>query len=412
MKVLILAGGVGKRMFPIEKDKCFIKFLGKELILHQIEKLKKVGLKDIVIIGNPYNIDDLKKLCGNEIEYAIQKEPNGMADALLSIGEIPDEALIVSADDIFDEEAYEKVINTTQGDSVILGYEVGDYFPGGYLIVEDDRMQGIIEKPGAGNEPSNLVNIVVHLHRKFPDLVRFFKTASTTKDDQYEVAMDDMLKDGYDFRVARYNGFWASIKFPWHILNVRDYYLDRAEGRISPYARIDESAIIIGKVIIEDGVRVLENATIKGPCYIGKNAIIGNNAFLWKNSHVGEGAVIGFSSELKFSYIGDGTFTHQSYIGDSIIMDHCNIAAGTITANYRFDTRNIKIKIGDNLIDTTHDHFGCIIGSECKTGVNVSIMPGVRVGKGAIIGANVVLTRDVGKNAKVRLKQDVEIIKM
>lgn len=410
MKVFILAGGVGKRMFPIEKDKCFIRFLGKELILHQIEKLNKVGLKDIVIIGNPHNIDDLKKLCGNDIEYAVQMEPNGMADALLSVEDIPDEALIVSADDIFDEEAYEKVINAEHGDSVILGYEVDDYFPGGYLIVEEDRMRGIIEKPGPGNEPSNLVNIVVHLHRKFPDLVRYFKTADTSKDDQYEVAMDDMLNDGYDFRVARYSGFWASIKFPWHILDVRDYYLDRMEGRISPSAKIDKSAIIIGNVIIEDDVRVLENATIKGPCYIGRNAIIGNNAFLWKNCQVGERSVIGFSSELKYSYIGDGTFTHQSYVGDSIIMDNCNIAAGTITANYRFDIRNIKIRIGDNRIDTTHDHFGSIIGSDCKTGVNVSLMPGVRVGRGAIIGAGVVLTRDVDRKTIVRLKQDLEIV--
>ncbi|MBT3582775.1 NTP transferase domain-containing protein [Candidatus Woesearchaeota archaeon] len=408
MKVIILTGGVGKRMAPIKKDKCLIKFLGKELILHQIEKLHNVGLKDIIIIGNPTNINTLKKLCGDNIEYVVQEKPKGMADALLSIKNIPEQVLIVSANDVFDEEAYKNVIDT-KGDSVILGYEVKEYFPGGYLIVKGDKMQGIIEKPGAGNEPSNLVNIVVHIHRKFPELVRCMKAAKTDKDDQYEVAMDDMIKEDYDYRVSKYNGFWGSIKFPWHIFEIRNYFLDKAEARISTKASIAKSAEIIGKVIIEDGVKVFENAVIKGPCYIGKNSIIGNNVFMWNYTHVGEGCVMGFSSELKYSYVGDNTNTHQSFVGDSIIMDNCNIAAGTITANYRFDTKTVKIKVGDNLIDTGRNHFGCIIGSNVKTGVNVSIMPGIRIGVNTIIGPDVVVDKDIPKDKYFIIRQETEI---
>jgi UDP-N-acetylglucosamine diphosphorylase / glucose-1-phosphate thymidylyltransferase / UDP-N-acetylgalactosamine diphosphorylase / glucosamine-1-phosphate N-acetyltransferase / galactosamine-1-phosphate N-acetyltransferase len=409
MKVIILTGGIGKRMAPIEKDKCLIKFLGKELILHQIEKLHNVGLNDIIIIGNPTNINVLKKLCGDEIEYVVQNEPKGMADALLSIEKIPDQALIVSANDVFDEDAYKNVINT-KGDSVILGYEVKEYFPGGYLIVEGNKMKGIIEKPGAGKEPSNLVNIVVHLHRKYADLVKYMKAAKTNKDDQYEVAMDNMIKENYDYSVSKYNGFWGSIKFPWHIFEIRNYFLDKAEARISPKANIAKSAEIIGKVIVEEGVRVFENAVIKGPCYIGKNSIIGNNAFMWNYTHIGEGCVIGFSSELKNSYVGDCTNTHQSFVGDSIIMDNCNIAAGTITANYRFDTKNIQIKVGDNMINTGRNHFGCIISSNVKTGVNVSIMPGIRIGMNTIICPNVVVNQDIPKNKYIKIHQKIDMI--
>ena len=52
MKTVLLCGGVGKRMFPMTEDKLLLKFLGKTLLDHQIEKLREVGLNDIVIVAN------------------------------------------------------------------------------------------------------------------------------------------------------------------------------------------------------------------------------------------------------------------------------------------------------------------------------------------------------------------------
>jgi len=91
-------------------------------------------------------------------------------------------------------------------------------------------------------------------------------------------------------------------------------------------------------------------------------------------------------------------------------MDNCNIAAGTITANYRFDTKNIQIKVGDNMINTGRNHFGCIISSNVKTGVNVSIMPGIRIGMNTIICPNVVVNQDIPKNKYIKIHQKIDMI--
>lgn len=409
MKVVFLAGGEGKRMNPILKDKCLLKFCGKELILHRLDLVKEVGFKDVVIIASPGTLEEFKSLCSRpeyselSIQFAVQKDPKGMADALLSAEkEIGDsEFLVVCVNDIIEAEAYKKMLdlaNNGKADAYILGYEVDKYFPGGYLIVEKDKIKGIIEKPGAGNEPSNLVNIVFHMHRKPKDFFKFLKNAKTERDDQYETAMDNMMKSKYDYRVISYKGIWVPIKYPWHILNAMEYFIEKRGRSISEKATISDKANVVGDVIIEDGARVFEGTTVRGPCYIGKNVIIGNNSLIWNFTHICDNSVVGYASEIKHSYIGEACWFHTNYVGDSIIMDGSSFGSGTVTANFRFDEKNVKVNVGDSKFDTYTNKFGCIIGEGCKTGINVSILPGVKIGANSIVGPHVHLNNDLGSN--------------
>ncbi|MFH0830213.1 MAG: NTP transferase domain-containing protein [Candidatus Aenigmatarchaeota archaeon] len=407
MKAIVLAGGIGKRMQPVQKDKCLLKFVGKELILHQIEALEKAGVKEFIIICNSMNVDKVKELVGKKAEYVVQQEAHGMADSLLSIKNPPREALIVGTSDILDWDAYRTVLEKKEGDSVLIGYKVKSYFPGGYLMTEGDRLKGMIEKPGAGNEPSDMINLVVHYHRHFDKLIETMKITVSDKDDVYEKAMDTMMKK-YDFRVAPYEGQWVPLKFPWHVLDAAKFFMERAEGKIAPSATVSDKAVITGKVIIEDNVKIFENAVVRGPCYIGKNSVIGNNTLVWSGCHFGDRCVVGCGSEIKHSYFGDESWSHRNYIGDSVVADNCNFGAGTITANWRFDAQPISVNVGDKKISTGTDKFGCIMGEGSKTGVHVSIMPGVKIGPNSIIGAHVMVPKDVGPGRFVVLKETIE----
>jgi NDP-sugar pyrophosphorylase family protein len=401
MKILFLCGGIGKRMYPLEEDKFLHKFIGKELILHHIGYLKEQGLKeeDFVFVGNPSNIEKLRQLCGEDAEYAVQKTPKGMADAVLTAKNLPrgDEILIVNPNDVFEPSAYEKILKKKEGDSVILGYKVDKYFPGGYLIIEDEKIKGIVEKPEEGKEPSNLVNIVVHLHRNSDEFIRYLEKTESEQDDLYERTMDRMIKDGFDFRVVEYDGFWTAIKYPWHIFNVMEYFLNKIDKQVLNDIKIPESAKIEGNVIIEAGAKIFENTVIKGPAYIGKDCVIGNNSLI-RESHIGDRCVVGYSTEIKHAYIGDDCWFHTNYIGDSIIGNGCYFGSGAVTANWRFDEKNISIKIEDMKIDTGLDKLGCIMANNCKVGVNSSIMPGVRIGTNSIIGTGTVVIRDLEPN--------------
>jgi len=404
MKVIFLCGGIGKRMFPITEDKFLLNFLGKTLLQHQMEVAKQAGLNQFLVIGNPANMGQIEQiarmLSGAKIELALQKQPLGIADALKSTAFFSDgDTLVVNPNDIFAASAYTSLLQEAKKKSAasyMLGYQTKSYFPGGYLVINSgNELKHIVEKPKPGQEPSNLVNILVHLHTDSKRLLEYIEKVKTTKDDVYECALDNLIKDRHKIKVLPYTDFWAPIKYPWHIFDAVKYLLDISQPRISASAYISEKATIEGKVFISDNVKVLENAVIRGPVYIGPGSIIGNNALVRDYSHIGADCVVGYSTEIKGSYIGDGCWMHSSYIGDSIIGKGCSFGAGTVLANFRFDEQNISVIVGGEAIDTGRDKLGAIIGDNCKTGVNVSVMPGIKIGPNSIVGSHACLAKDL-----------------
>jgi len=407
LKVVFLCGGIGKRMFPITHDKFLLKFLGRPLLAHQIEMAAKLGLNDYVFVCNPHNLERVSEIAasysGINASYAVQKESLGIADALQSAaGNLNQEMLVINPNDVFDQSALLSIMNEYNKNgavSYLLGYKVNDYFPGGYMeINENNELMNIVEKPGKGNEPSNLVNIMVHIHTDTDKLFSYLKQVETAEDNAYEMAIGLMAKAGDKVKVVDYDGTWSAIKYPWHITALAGHFLGQAEGYVSPTAKISNRAVIDGKVIIEDGVKILENAVVRGPCYIGKNSIIGNNVLVRGGCHIGDDCVVGHSTEIKHSYIDDGCWFHSNYIGDSILGKGCSLGAGTVTANWRFDEKNVAIKVGSDIVDTNQGKFGTIMGEGCKTGINVSIMPGVRIGANALVGPHVNLVEDLDPN--------------
>jgi len=141
-------------------------------------------------------------------------------------------------------------------------------------------------------------------------------------------------------------------------------------------------------------VKVDANAVINGPAYIGKNSIIGVNAFV-RESFIGDNCVIGFSSEISRSYIGDDSWTHNNYVGDSIIGNNVSFGAGTLTGNLRFDEGEIV---------EGRNKLGTITGNNIRTGINCNLMPGIRIGSNSIISPGVNLAQDVPENSFVKAK--------
>jgi bifunctional UDP-N-acetylglucosamine pyrophosphorylase/glucosamine-1-phosphate N-acetyltransferase len=107
----------------------------------------------------------------------------------------------------------------------------------------------------------------------------------------------------------------------------------------------------------------------------------------------------------------DGTHIgHLSYVGDSILGEKCNLGAGTIIANYRFDSRSVKMTVKDQLVDTGRRKLGAVLGDNVKTGIKSIFMPGVKVGINSWIGPNFMVERDLPPNAMAFLKQNGETI--
>jgi len=421
VKVVMLCGGIGKRMFPVTTDKSLLSFNGSPLIVHQVNTARKAGLKDFIIVTNRANKSQMKshlsKITGIKIEYVTQEKALGMADALItasqSIADSP--FILISSNDLFSSSAYRSVLDANKKDSKYAAYItamlVQDYFPGGYLNINSKaEIKNIIEKPPRGKEPSNLINIVLHLHTAPDILFKTIKGMKSNTDDIYEKALDSMAAGKHKLKAVVYKDKWQSVKYPWHILETMDFFFNSLKNNIPKTAKISEKATIDGTVYMEDGVKVLEGAVIRGPSYIGTNAIIGNNVLI-RNSHIGSGTVVGFNTEVKHSYIGNNCWFHSNYIGDSVIEDDCSFGAGTITGNFRLDENNVIIYIVDSETDTGHDKLGAFIGRGTKVGINTSFMPGVRVGSNCFIGPHLCLYKDIAPDKAVYEKPGDLIIR-
>ena len=149
-------------MFPITHDKFLLKFLGKPLLAHQIEMASKSGLKDYVFVCNPHNIEGISNIASEysdiKASYVVQKESRGIADALeTAAGNIDQEILVVNPNDVFDQSAFVNILGEYQKNgavSYLLGYEVKEYFPGGYMeIDENNELKSIVESRAKGTSP-------------------------------------------------------------------------------------------------------------------------------------------------------------------------------------------------------------------------------------------------------------------
>ena len=160
MKGIILAGGAGTRLYPVTKvySKQLAMIYDKPLIYYPLSILMLAGIKDILIISNDETIPLYQKLfedgsqVGLNIQYAVQKAPNGIAESFL-IGEefIGDDGVtLILGDNIFYGKLnylYNALENNKDG-ATIFAYQVKD--PNRYGIVEFDengKAISIEEKP-------------------------------------------------------------------------------------------------------------------------------------------------------------------------------------------------------------------------------------------------------------------------
>lgn len=434
-------------MVPVA-DKNFLKFLGKPLILHQIDALKKAGFREILLVGGKHNLSKLRaavrptfakasagKQAHRNILVREQKDLElGMAGAVLTAKPWikKDPFLLVSANDVVDPSVFTvrakqsgaKAPSRASGEvsqfGFLLAKKVSSYFPGGYLKINSRGViSKIVEKPKPGREPSKLVNLVIHYHPQpemlFSIIASECKRAKQSPDDCYEQALQILFNRGIPYRAMPYNGFWQPVKYPWHVLALMNYYLGNLaqffpKGRVGGQkAEVAKTAVIKGDVYLEEGVRVFDNAVIQGPAYIGHNTIIATNALV-RQSHIGENCVIGFGSEVARSYVGDNVWTHTNYIGDSIIGNNVSFGAGTVTGNLRLDEKEIKVNVLKTWAGKTEvtrvnsglTKLGLITGDNIRVGINTSFMPGVKVGSNSFVGAGIVVSEDVPENSFVR----------
>lgn len=401
---VILMAGKGIRIWPLSstKPKPLIRIIDKTLLEYKLETLKDLVREVILVIspdkGSLASQDRTREIAGScyrnlKIRYVIQEKPLGTGDAVKrALPLVKDRFLILNGDDIYREEDVRKCLKKFPS-MLVQKTELPSRF--GVIKPKKNWVEDIVEKPK--RPPSSFIATGLY----FLDKSVF--EARIKKSTRGEYELPDYIrayvkKEKLHFVVGRN---WFPITYPWDILDVNEFFLKK--GSLASQKRkkdikgkIEKNCQIKDSVIIQKGTVVKSGTYIEGPVFIGRDCELGPNCYVRKFTTIGDNCRIGQGVEINNSIIGKNSrISHLSYVGDSIVGENCLVGGGTITANLRFDEKEIQTEIRGEKINTGKKKLGCVLGDNSKIGINVSFMPGTLVGANAVIWPNTLVRRNV-----------------
>ena len=211
MKAVLLAGGTGSRLFPVTQgvSKQLLPVYDKPMVYYPLSVLMTAGIRDVLLVSTPYDIDGYKRLLGDgnrfgiNIQFKIQEKPNGLAEAFILgeefIGE--DAVALILGDNIFygldfNKQLESVVERTKSGDkATIFGYTVKNPERYGVINFDDKGIPvSIDEKPV--NPRSN--KAVVGLYFYPNEVIKVSKQISPSKRGELEITSINQyfLKNG------------------------------------------------------------------------------------------------------------------------------------------------------------------------------------------------------------------------
>lgn len=393
----------------------------RPVLEHVLLALREGGVREAVLVTG-YRCEMVEGYFGDgerlglDLTYVRQKKLVGTANALGSAeGYVDEDYFFLAYGDLYVDESLVKSLiqkHSETGLACMAVVPVESPKQYGIVKLEDGLVRGIVEKPKAGRSLGNLANAGMYV---LPREV-FEAVSETLSSPRGEFELTDslqlLIKKGVSVVPSLVDpGCWLDLGRPWDLLEANERSLRCAEFKVE--GTVERGAMLIGDVGVGDGARVRSGAYIEGPVLIGEGSDVGPNCYIRSFTSIGRNVRVGNACEVKASMIFDGAHIgHLSYVGDSIVGENCNLGAGTITANLRFDDGTVKVMVRGESVDSGRRKLGAILGDGVKTGVGVNLMPGVKVGVGAWVGPGAVVYRDVEDGAFVVYRPGLDFLKV
>lgn len=396
-QAVLLAGGSSSRFYPFNEigHKSLLTLGGRPLILRTLESLKLKGIEEFIIVEDKNNSVS-KTLSRNDvkqfnIKFVLQEKALGMGNALLSASSLLSENyFLINAYHFEAGEFIKDLMSVLKKETDIsilvrMGEDNTDF---GFVSMDSGKIK-VVEKSKEKTSGMRIIGIYL-LNQNFLEILK--------KVTEHEYSFEDAISlysEEETIITVETNKETISLKYPWSILDVKDFILKNMKHSIHKSADISKNAVITGEVIIEKGAVIKEGVAITGPAFIGENTFIGNNVIIRGGVLIERNATIGANMEVKNSVIMKKTTTHSGFIGDSVIGEHTKIAAGFTTGNVRLDRGEICVIVKGEKINTKRKMLGVFMGSHTSVGIKVGTMPGVIIGNNVIVGPGTTVMENV-----------------
>jgi mannose-1-phosphate guanylyltransferase/phosphomannomutase len=367
MKAVIMAGGEGTRLRPLtcNRPKPMVPIVNKPVMEHIIELLKKYDLTDIAVTLQ-YMPDLVKdyfedgKEFGVNLRYYIEQVPLGTAGSVKNAEDFLDDTFIVISGDALTDIDIKKAIDFHHSKNSVATLVLKKVdIPLDYGVVvtdEQGRIDRFLEKPSWGEVFSDTANTGIYILS--PEVLTYFK-----KNEMFDFAKDlfpILMKKKMPMYGYVTDGYWCDIG------DLRAYvqsHIDILEGKVN---------INIPGKMIREGIWVGEGsefegeASITGPCIIGRNTKIKKGAVVGDFSVVGDNNIINERSSIK-----------RGIIWKNCILDRNVQVRGTVLCN--------KVQLKES--SSTFEHS--VIGDDTIVKENAVVKPSIKIWPNKLIEAGV-----------------------
>ena len=271
MKGIILAGGKGSRLYPMTKavSKPLVPIYDKPMIYYPLSVLLMAGIRDIMVITAPPDVEAYKRLLGTgeqfgiKIEYGIQYVARGIADAFLIAEDFigGDNCCLILGDNLFyggklEEQIKEAVSN--QDGATVFGYPVKD--PSAYGVVEFDKNRKVVSIEEKPKQPKSRY-AVPGLYFYDGHAVEYAKLLKPSARGELEITSlnEEYLKRG-KLRVQLFSRglAWLDTGTPEGILNAAQY-VEAVQSRQGLYIACPEEIAWQQGFITDEQVKTIGN---------------------------------------------------------------------------------------------------------------------------------------------------------
>jgi len=140
--------------------------------------------------------------------------------------------------------------------------------------------------------------------------------------------------------------------------------------------------------VIGDGATINSHTVIYSGNTIGRNFRTGHGVLIREDNQIGDDVSIGSGSNVEHHVrIGNGVRLHSNvFVPElSVLEDLCWLGPNVVLTNAKYPGSPT----------TKQELVGCYIEKGAKIGANSTVLPGIRIGAYALVGAGAVITCDV-----------------